>query len=140
MIIDELAAFLRQHDTALILLGIVSALTFVLTLVAVPWLVTRLPADYFAHRARQPTPWQRQHPLVRLVLLIARNLAGIVFLVLGIIMLVLPGQGLITMVAGLMLMDFPGKYHLMRWLVEWPAVHRSMNWLRRRRGRPPLEL
>lgn len=140
MIIDELAAFLRQHDTALILLGIVSALTFVLTLVAVPWLVTRLPADYFAHRARQPMAWQRQHPLVRLVLLVARNLAGIVFLVLGIIMLVLPGQGLITMVAGLMLMDFPGKYHLMRWLVEWPAVHRSMNWLRRRRGRPPLEL
>jgi len=56
----------------------------------------------------------------------------------GIAMLVLPGQGILAILGGIELMDFPGKYRLERWIVSRPAVLRSVNWLRRRMGRPPL--
>ncbi len=137
---EALAAFINEHQTLLILAGVSSAVTFVATLIAVPWLIVRLPADYFAHHRRHPLPWKRRHPVVRLTLLIIKNLFGIVFVVLGIIMLVLPGQGLLTIVVGIGLMNFPGKYRISRRLLEWPPLLRAINWLRHRHGKPPLEL
>jgi len=56
----------------------------------------------------------------------------------GIIMLVLPGQGIFTILIGIMLLNFPGKYRLERWIVARRPVLRSINWLRRRAGRAPL--
>ena len=53
-------------------------------------------------------------------------------------MLVLPGQGLLTLLVGFLLVDAPGKYRLERWLVSRKAVLRPINWLRRRKGRQPL--
>lgn len=55
-------------------------------------------------------------------------------------MLVLPGQGLVTILAGLLLLDFPGKFKLERALVRQPAVMNALNWIRVRRGRPPLQV
>ena len=63
---------------------------------------------------------------------------GMVLLVAGILMLVLPGQGLFTMIVGLMMMNFPGKYKFERWLVERGPVLKSINWLRARAGHSPL--
>jgi hypothetical protein len=57
----------------------------------------------------------------------------------GLVMLVVPGQGLLTLAVGLMLMDFPGKFRLERWLATRGPVWRSLNWLRKRARRPPLE-
>ena len=118
----------------------VSGLVFVGSLIVIPLLVARIPADYFTHRARHRTAWDEHHPVVRLVLIIAKNVLGAALLAAGITMLVLPGQGLLTMAIGLMLLDFPGKYRFERWLVGRPPVLRSINWLRARRGRPPLRL
>jgi len=70
-----------------------------------------------------------------MVLLIGKNLLGCVIIVAGIVMLVLPGQGILTILAGIMLLDFPGKYRLLRWIVARPQVLRTLNWLRRRAGR-----
>jgi len=53
-------------------------------------------------------------------------------------MLVLPGQGLLTILAGLVLLHFPRKHELLRWIVSRPAVLASANWVRHRAGRPPL--
>ncbi len=69
----------------------------------------------------------------------AKNLLGGVLVVLGLVMLLTPGQGLLTLLIGLMLMNFPGKYRLERWLVTRPGVLRALNWLRARQGHQPLE-
>ena len=45
-----------------------------------------------------------------------------------------------TALVGLMLMNFPGKYRLERWLVTRPGAMPALNWLRERRGQPPFEL
>jgi hypothetical protein len=53
-------------------------------------------------------------------------------------MLLTPGQGLLTLLAGLLLMDFPGKYAMQRRLIEHPPILRAINRLRARHGHPPL--
>lgn len=122
-----------------ILIG-VSVVTFVGTLIAVPWLLVRLPSDYFVRTAREPTMFARAHPVVRLVLIVLKNLLGGVFIAGGIAMLVLPGQGILSILIGLSLIDFPGKFWLERKLVQRGAVHRTINWLRRKGGKGPIEV
>jgi hypothetical protein len=71
------------------------------------------------------------HPIPRALLLAGKNALGFVLVLTGIFMLLLPGQGLLTIIAGMMLLDFPGKQLLERRLVRRPLVLRSINWLRK---------
>ncbi len=121
-------------------LGAFSLVMFVATLVLVPMIVVRIPADYFAGDRRERATVIRRHPVLQAVLVVAKNLLGVVLVALGLAMLVLPGQGVVTILIGLMLMNFPGKYRLEKWVVSRRPVRRSINWLRVRAGRPKLVL
>ena len=136
----DFSGWLEGREWWLGLLVGISAAMFVGSLITVPWLVVRLPADYFAQRERHSWAAATGHPVLHWLALLAKNSLGVVLLMAGIAMLVLPGQGLLTMVMGLVLLDFPGKYRFERFVVSRPAVLKSLNWLRRRRGRPPLRL
>jgi hypothetical protein len=111
---------------------------FIATLIVVPWLIVRIPADYFAHGKRPRQPWDGRHPLVRGALLAGKNLLGYLLIAVGAAMLVLPGQGVLTMLLGFILVDLPGKYRFERWFVARPLVLRTINRLRRRARREPL--
>ena len=119
-------------------LGGLSLVTFVASLAALPWLVALIPEDYFLSEYRTPAPWKDAHPALRLLLIGAKNLLGLALVLGGLVMLFIPGQGLLTMAMGLLLMDYPGKYRLERRLVAIPAIQGGLNWLRQRRGLPPL--
>jgi hypothetical protein len=110
-------------------------------LVLVSMVLVRLPEDYF----RQSRPrgfWLNKHPVLRWSGLIGKNLLGALAVLLGIVLSVpaVPGPGLLTMLIGLLLLDFPGKRRLERWLIRRPHVLKPINRLRQRRGRPPLTL
>jgi len=130
--------WLQNNETALLWLAATTIITFMATLIVVPILVVRIPPDYFSRRKRHRKLWANHHPLVRAILLIGKNALGYIFVVAGIIMLVLPGQGIFTILVGIMLLNFPGKYQLERWLATRRPVLRSINWLRQRAGRAPL--
>ena len=116
-----------------------SIVSFIGTLLLVPVLVTRIPEDYFAEKKRHRwEPWAHEHPLIRWSLLIAKNSLGYVMIILGIAMLVLPGQGVLTIFIGVMFINFPGKYRLERWVVMRAPVLNTINKLRQRAGRAPL--
>ncbi len=119
-------------------LGILSILALVASVVALPWLVTRIPEDYFCHPRRAPPSWEPAHPAVRMAFLVLKNLLGCVLLAGGFIMLFVPGQGLLTMAVGLLLIDYPGKFALERRVVAIEPIFKGLNWLRRRRGVAPL--
>lgn len=124
---------------ALVAIGVISGAFFVGTLIAIPIILVRLPANYFDER--YPRSWMRDHhPVLRLLAHLGKNLVGAVFLLAGIAMLVLPGQGLLTILIGLSLLDFPGKRRLEARLVGQPTVLRAINAMRRRYGRPPLTI
>lgn len=116
-----------------------SLVAFVATLVAVPFFVVRMPEDYFLERRRPPAPWWERHPAVRVAVLILKNVLGWVFVIAGMAMLVLPGQGLLVMLIGIVLCDFPGKYRLERWLAGRRPLMNALNWIRQRADRPPLK-
>ena len=119
---------------------IASACMFGLALIAAPLLVIRIPADYFAHPHRADAVYPRHHSWFRWIWLIAKNMLGVAFLFFGALMLVLPGQGILTILIGMTLLDFPGKFRLQRWVVSRKGVLDSINWVRNRRGKKPLTL
>jgi hypothetical protein len=119
--------------------GAVSLAALGATVVGVPWVVGRLPVDYFSRERREVWRESDGEPLFALLLGLLKNLLGAVLVLLGVLMLFTPGQGVLTLLAGLLLMNFPGKYRLECWLVLRPGVMRGMNWLRARRGQPPFE-
>jgi hypothetical protein len=130
-----MGVWIQSHRVLLGWLGGISLLTFLGTLIVVPWLVVRIPPDYFIHQRRQR---RQRHPVMHVMIAIAKNTLGCVFLLTGVLMLVLPGQGLLTLFVGVMLLDFPGKFRVERRVVSYGPVLHSINWLRQRAGRDPL--
>lgn len=129
-------AFIQAHHGLLMGSLWFSAGLLVVTMIAVPWLVARLPADYFTHPRRRPET--RRRPLLRVPLLIMKNAAGLLLVVAGLLMFIGPGQGSLAMLAGVLMMDIPGKYRFECWLVGLKPVWLALGWIRRRTGRPPL--
>ena len=130
-----LLAWGQANQGLLLALGAGSVVMFVGTLVAVPVVICRLPCDIYVRRRAPRARPARFGPVLALV----RNLCGLAIVAAGILMLVLPGQGILTIVIGIMLVDFPGKHALERRLIGHPRVIDAMNALRERFGRPPLE-
>ena len=106
-----------------------SVLAVVASIVLVPRFLAALPPNYL-HSHHEP----KQTLLLR----IALNLLGGLLMLLGLAMLVLPGQGLLTLLVGLLLVDFPGKHRLVRGMLGKPKVLSVVNKLRSHRGAPPL--
>lgn len=133
--------WLQTHEIASYWLVGVSLVSFVATLAVIPWVIVRIPADYFAGRKR---PTQRQtalrSPVVWLVLLVVKNTIGVLLVLAGIVMLILPGQGLLTIIIGVLVMNFPGKFSFERWLVSRGPALSLINRIRQRYGRAPLVL
>src|SRR5258705_783586 len=100
--IRTLTAWVGAHELVFWWLVAFSVVAFVGTLIAVPWLVVRIPPDYFARRAGNGRPAHR-HPIVHVFVVIGKNLVGYTFIALGLLMLVLPGQGILTILAGIVL-------------------------------------
>lgn len=132
--------WVRSHDVLLWWLGLGSLITFALGVFLVPLLVVRMPADFFMRPGPPPDSFRGRHPVVRGVGLVLRNLFGLALVLAGIAMLVLPGQGILTILLGLGLLTFPGKRKLELAIVRRGPVLRVIQWIRKRRGRPPLQL
>jgi len=130
---------LSMLEAALPWLALVSLASLVLVVIAVPVIVIELPAGYFARPERGRFPWWARHPLVRLPFRVVKNALAVALLAIGIALLLLPGQGLLTMAVGVLLLDFPGKYHLERWLICRPRVLHVFNRIRARAGKPPFD-
>ncbi|BCO08334.1 hypothetical protein GF1_07100 [Desulfolithobacter dissulfuricans] len=116
-------------------LGLLSVATFVVSLVLIPWLIARLPEDYFIWHRRKVEERRQHHPALTILLLFVKNCLGLALLAAGLTMLVLPGQGILTMVLGLSLMDFPGKQRLISWCLKNRKVRDALNWVRKKTGR-----
>jgi hypothetical protein len=112
-------------------LGGFSIVAVAATVVLVPRYVAGLPPDFLQAGSRA----QRGSVALRVL----RNLLGVVLALLGVAMLLLPGQGLITLLVGLLLVDFPGKQKLIQRVLGRPRILAAVNKLRSRHGAPPLK-
>ena len=78
-----MTAFLHEHKEAMWWIAAFSGLVFVGSLVLVPWLVVRIPADYFRASRRPRLPFADEHPALRWTALAFKNLMGALLILAG---------------------------------------------------------
>ena len=133
--------FLQPYTSILPLIGAISVLIFVVSLVSLPCLAAMIPEDYFLYDKRKSSLWlSNSQPIFRVFFILIKNLLGVSLLAGGFLMLFIPGQGLLTIFMGLVLIDYPKKYAFEKKLVKTPAVLMGLNWLRKKANKPPLKV
>jgi len=135
-------AWINEHQHLVFWLAGISAVTFFGTLIAIPLLVVRMPQDYFLEERPPPESWRAQHRAVHMTLRALKDLLGVLLVLAGIVlaMPLVPGQGILTILIGLSLLDFPGKRRLELRLAGLRTVLAAINWIRARADRPPLRM
>jgi|TARA_B100001142_G_scaffold330352_1_gene398437 hypothetical protein len=136
--IDLANEFISTYKVNIILLGTVSFVIFVFSLISIKWLVALIPSDYFINR--NSSKFKIAYPSLWLVSTIIKNILGYTLIIGGILMLFLPGQGLFTIFVGLLLSNYPGKFYLERKLIAMPKIYKTVNWLRKKSNQPPLKI
>jgi hypothetical protein len=134
--IHALTDAVAAHPIAAALIAIGS---FVGSIAITIIVLVRLPADYFVDP--KPPPWfPSLPPIVRLLLNVLRTIVGVAMIALGVVMSLpgVPGQGVLTIVLGVMLAEVPGKRRVERWLIGRSSVRGAIDRVRARFGRPPL--
>lgn len=124
------------NETLLLVVALISLVVFVVGLLVTPLVVVRLPADYFLRESNSFD----QRSQINLLRRILKNLLGVLLVFSGFVMLFLPGPGVMVLLIGLALMDFPGKRKLLVKLLLQPKVSSVINRLRQKRGEAPLIL
>jgi hypothetical protein len=138
---DWLLSAVQQYVSTetLVTLTALSVIFFVGSLIAIPFILVRLPTDFFDTRV--PRRWMEDHhPVLRVLGHIVKNVVGAIFLFAGFLMLFLPGQGILTMLIGVTMLDFPGKRRLEAKMIGQPAVLSTINNMRQKFGKPPLTI
>lgn len=101
--------------------------------------IVKLPADYFSpnysHHFMPGSSWY-----VRWSAVILKNLLGISLLIVGIIMLIGPGQGILTILLALIMLDIPGKRPFEARIIKRPTVRTAIDRIRQKYNKPPLIL
>lgn len=119
-------------------LGLLSLATFLLSLLLIPFLISRASVDYFLIHATIVEQRHKRHPALAFTIKIIRNCLGCVLCLAGFMMLFLPGQGVITILIGVSLLDVRGRQRVMNALIHRPSLQHALNWIRQKTGKPPF--
>jgi hypothetical protein len=117
-----------------------SAATFVLSTTVMFAVLVTLPHDYFAGEAPPTRTTPGRRGLLAWPFRIAKNAGGVALVLLGLAMALpgVPGQGVLTIFTGLLLVDFPGHYGLLRRIVRRPSIRGGIDRVRKRFGKQAL--
>ena len=139
---EKIISWSSMNSDLLFLLGSLSIFILIISVFMMVLIISFLPEDYFKSENRNliSSVQNSRYPLLKLLVLITKNFFGILLLLSGILMLVLPGQGILTIITGLVFMDYPGKYKFERRLLKQKGVINSINWIRSRLSKPPLKI
>lgn len=140
--IQLLSEFVLAWTWRHILFGaLIFVASFLFNLGIVSLILVKLPADHFSKK-RKTKFWAGPNPALHAAKVIGKNLLGVVLVALGVVLSLpgVPGQGLLTILLGVMLLDFPGRHRLEQKLLSKPSIVNTINRLRGRFGKPPLVL
>ena len=136
--LDTLYQFITNYKKFIFWLGSISAVIFVFSLLSIKWLVALIPSDYFIKK--EGSKFKKKYPFLWFLSLIIKNIFGYSLIIGGIFMLILPGQGVFTIMIGLMLSNYPGKYAIEKKFIAIPSVLKGINWLRKKSNQPPINI
>lgn len=140
--IDWLSKFWESLTWGSIALGVgLFVLSLVISFLAIGIVMVKIPENYFSshyeHDFMPGSPF-----LVRWGAVILKNILGVILILIGIVLSLpgVPGQGLLTILLGLIMIDIPGKRPLEARIIKRPAILAAINNLRSRYKKPPLIL
>ena len=111
--------------------------SLLLNILVIGLVFVKIPSHYFSSHYQDDflpnSSW-----ITRWGAVILKNVAGLVMVIIGIVQLVGPGQGILSILTGLILMDIPGKRPLEARIIKRPTVLAAVNRLRAKYGREPL--
>jgi hypothetical protein len=136
--IESITEFVSNYKTYILWLATISLFVFIFSLVSIKWLVALIPTDYFVKKNISKS--KKSYSLLWLMSIIVKNIIGYTLILGGILMLVLPGQGLFTILMGLILSNYPGKYTIEKRIISIPSILKTINWLRKKSNKPRLEI
>ena len=139
---EKIISWSSMNSDLLFLLGSLSIFILIISVFMMVLIISFLPEDYFKSENRNliSSVQNSRYPLLKLLVLITKNFFGILLLLSGVLMLVLPGQGVLTIITGLVFIDYPGKYKFERKLLRQKGVINSINWIRSRLSKPSLKV
>jgi hypothetical protein len=109
-----------------------------MSIFGIKYFAAKIPQDYFTNKQRV-SKLKESSIVLWLFYMIIKNLIGYIFIILGILALVLPGQGILMILIGLVMSDYPGKQNLERRIISIKTVRRGINWLRKKSGVKEIE-
>lgn len=121
--------------------ALIFVISFVGSLAIVSFVLVKLPRDYFKE-SHKTSLWSGPNPALHAAKVIGKNILGGLLVIVGIVMSVpgIPGQGLLTILLGIMLLDVPGKRRVEQKLLKREAIQNAITRLRKKFDKPPLEL
>src|SRR5687767_10351901 len=121
---DWLTKFWSSLTWNEILLGVgVFAVSLVFSFVCIGVVMVKIPENYFSTHYQQDfmpgSPW-----IVRWGAVIGKNILGVLLVLLGLVLSLpgVPGQGILTILLGLIMLDIPGKRPLEARIIKRPAI------------------
>ena len=120
------------------ILGISSLVILVISAISIGFIIRKIPYDYFLNEKRDMSQYKNKNPFFWFIVLTLKNIIGYCLILGGILMLVLPGQGLLTILVGLILSDYPGKFKLEKRIIKTSFVLKTINWYRAKSNIQPI--
>ncbi len=133
--LDFINQLVIDYQDYFIWMGIVSTVVFVVSLALMPYLLGLIDENYFVGLGKHQLKVKN---FTHLLIVIIKSLLGFILLVVGVIMLITPGQGLISILLGLFLVEFPNKYKWELKLIHHNPTFKMLNWLRAKANKPPF--
>ena len=139
---EKIITWSSMNSDLLFFLGSISVFVLIISVFMMVLIISFLPENYFKSENRNliSNVKNSRYPLLKFFILIIKNFFGILLFLSGVLMLVLPGQGILTIITGLVFIDYPGKYKFERKLLRQKGVINSINWIRSRLNKPSLKV
>lgn len=132
--------FINSKPEIVFIVTIVSILSFLSSIIIIPIIIIKMPKDYFVISHNDYVQNRVKHPVLRFLAHLLKNFMGVIFIIFGFVMLFIPGQGILTTLLGITLLDFPYKRNLEKKIVSKPTVLKMINRIRSKAKKEPLLL
>ena len=138
--LDRLTEWTEAYSSILTLTVVISILVALVYALLILFAIIRMRPDYFVVKEQLVKNQKEDFNVFRIIYRVLKNIFGLILILAGVLMLILPGQGVVTILIGITLIDFPKKQKYIKSLLLKPAIHQNLDKIRKKAGRSPIIL
>ena len=132
-LLNNLLEYTNTYKNFIFWISLVSLTIFIISILSIRWLVLLIPENYF--KEKKNSILKEEYFFYWIAFKFIKNSLGYLLIIVGILMLVLPGQGILTIFIGMILSDYPGKYYIEKKIIQSSIILRTINSIRKRSGK-----